>query len=119
MTNTAMHPLWGHLALERGSRASLQDQIVDHFRDAVLSGRIPSGRRVPSSRQLSNVSSMYPSTIPAWFTVTGGGLTTRPSIGIIPVIIRLSAAFTGVRASMWGPAFTSAASIGIGVRWFM
>jgi GntR family transcriptional regulator/MocR family aminotransferase len=54
MPNAAVHPLWGSLALDRAARESLQDQIVGHFRDAILSGQIPAGRRVPSSRQLSN-----------------------------------------------------------------
>jgi GntR family transcriptional regulator/MocR family aminotransferase len=54
MTNVAVHPLWGSLALDRAARASLQDQIVGHFRDAILSGQMPAGRRIPSSRQLSS-----------------------------------------------------------------
>lgn len=54
MSDVAVYPLWGSLALDRGGRLSLQDQIVNYFRDAILSGRIPAGRRVPSSRQLVN-----------------------------------------------------------------
>ncbi len=54
MLEIAVHPLWGSLALDRAARVSLQDQIVNHFRDAILSGRMPAGRRVPSSRQLAS-----------------------------------------------------------------
>lgn len=54
MLTVAAHPLWGSLALDHGARASLQDQIVNYFRDAILSGRIPAGRRIPSSRQLAS-----------------------------------------------------------------
>ena len=46
-------PLWNSLALERGGAASLQDQIVGYFRDAVLRGRLKAGARVPSSRALA------------------------------------------------------------------
>lgn len=53
MPKVAVHPLWGSLALDRAERLSLQDQIVNYFRDAILSGRMPAGRRVPSSRQLA------------------------------------------------------------------
>jgi GntR family transcriptional regulator/MocR family aminotransferase len=54
MAEVAVHPLWGSLALDRAGRLSLQDQIVNYFRDAILSGRMPAGRRVPSSRQLAS-----------------------------------------------------------------
>jgi GntR family transcriptional regulator/MocR family aminotransferase len=54
MLEAAVHPLWGSLALDRAARVSLQDQIVNYFRDAILSGRMPAGRRVPSSRQLAS-----------------------------------------------------------------
>src|SRR5437764_6894192 len=47
-------PLWNSLALERGAALSLQDQIVGYFRDAVLSGRLKAGARVPSSRALAS-----------------------------------------------------------------
>src|SRR5262249_57757363 len=46
-------PLWSSLALDRSATAPLQDQIVGYFRDAVLSGRLKSGARVPSSRVLA------------------------------------------------------------------
>ncbi len=42
------------LALDRSGSISLQDQIVSYFRDAISSGRIAPGRRVPSSRQLAS-----------------------------------------------------------------
>src|SRR6516165_9733010 len=53
MPTRLISPLWNSLALERGAGASLQDQIVAYFRDAVLSGRLKAGARVPSSRALS------------------------------------------------------------------
>jgi DNA-binding transcriptional MocR family regulator len=46
-------PLWSSLALDRSAAASLQDQIVGYFRDAVLSRRLKGGVRVPSSRVLA------------------------------------------------------------------
>jgi GntR family transcriptional regulator/MocR family aminotransferase len=54
MSDVAVHPLWGSLALERSGPISLQDQIVSYFREAISSGRIAPGRRIPSSRQLAN-----------------------------------------------------------------
>jgi DNA-binding transcriptional regulator YhcF (GntR family) len=47
----SLHPLWSTLALDRRSGVSLQDQITDFFRAAIVSGRMPRGRRMPSSRQ--------------------------------------------------------------------
>jgi GntR family transcriptional regulator/MocR family aminotransferase len=46
-------PLWNSLALDRAGAASLQDQIVGYFREAVLGGRLKAGARVPSSRALA------------------------------------------------------------------
>jgi GntR family transcriptional regulator/MocR family aminotransferase len=53
MAHVSVHPLWSSLALDRAANASLQDQIVGFFRDAIVAGRLPRGRRVPSSRKLS------------------------------------------------------------------
>lgn len=41
------------LTLDRRSTTSLQDQLVDFFRAAVLAGRLRPGTRVPSSRALA------------------------------------------------------------------
>lgn len=41
------------LALDRDAAASLQDQLVDFFRAAVLDGRLRPGTKVPSSRRLA------------------------------------------------------------------
>lgn len=49
-----LSPLWNTLTLDRGSTASLQEQIVAYFREAVLSGRLTSRSRVPSSRALAS-----------------------------------------------------------------
>jgi GntR family transcriptional regulator/MocR family aminotransferase len=48
-----LSPLWNTLLLDRRNVLSLQEQIVAYFRDAVLSGRLLSGSRVPSSRALA------------------------------------------------------------------
>ena len=53
MSHVLVHPLWGSLALDRDGATSLQEQIVDFFREAILSGRLAGGRRAPSSRQLA------------------------------------------------------------------
>ncbi len=53
MSHVSLHPLWGSLALDREAELPLQDQIVQFFRSAILSGRLHGGRRVPSSRQLA------------------------------------------------------------------
>lgn len=53
MRRRATQPLWNVLALDRHASASLQDQIVAFFRDAVLRGALKPGARIPSSRQLA------------------------------------------------------------------
>ena len=53
MPTRATEPLWNVLELDRASAASLQDQIVAFFRDAVLRGALKPGVRLPSSRQLA------------------------------------------------------------------
>ena len=53
MPSRATQPLWNVLALDRNASASLQDQIVAFFRDAVLRGALKPGVRLPSSRQLA------------------------------------------------------------------
>lgn len=53
MPRRATQPLWNVLALDRSATASLQDQIVAFFRDAVLRGALKPGVRLPSSRQLA------------------------------------------------------------------
>lgn len=50
---SAIAPLWNSLMLDRQASMSLQDQIVAYFRDAALSGRLPAGTRLPSSRELA------------------------------------------------------------------
>ena len=53
MPSRPVSPLWNSLALDRAAPRSLQDQIVDYFRAAVLDGRLKAGTRVPSSRALA------------------------------------------------------------------
>src|SRR5690606_14942432 len=40
MAHVSLHPLWSSLALDRHSSVSLQDQIVNFFRDGIVAGRI-------------------------------------------------------------------------------
>ena len=53
MSRRSVLPLWNSLALDRAAARSLQDQLVDYFRSAVLEGRLKAGIRVPSSRALA------------------------------------------------------------------
>jgi GntR family transcriptional regulator/MocR family aminotransferase len=53
MAQVPVHPLWSSFALDRVSGVSLQDQIVRFFREAIVAGRMPRGRRLPSSRELA------------------------------------------------------------------
>jgi GntR family transcriptional regulator/MocR family aminotransferase len=53
MSRGSVLPLWNSLALDRGAPRSLQDQIVEYFRAAVLERRLKAGTRVPSSRALA------------------------------------------------------------------
>ncbi len=84
MSNASIHPLWGSLALDRASVTSLQDQIVGFFRDAILSGRMPGGRRVPSSRQLATEHGVSRSTaVEAYERLTAEGyLTPKAGSGL-------------------------------------
>lgn len=52
-SHVPVHPLWGSLALDRVSGVSLQDQIVQFFREAIVAGKMQPGKRVPSSRKLA------------------------------------------------------------------
>ncbi|MGH7125896.1 MAG: PLP-dependent aminotransferase family protein [Stellaceae bacterium] len=53
MPSRPISPLWNSLALDRAAKRSLQDQVVEYFRAAILGGRLRAGTRVPSSRTLS------------------------------------------------------------------
>src|SRR5215813_14206204 len=77
-------PLWSSLALDRSAAASLQDQIVGYFRDAVLSGRLKSGARVPSSRVLAADHDVARITVVEAYDrlVADGFLTSRPGSGL-------------------------------------
>jgi GntR family transcriptional regulator/MocR family aminotransferase len=80
----SLHPLWSSLALERVSGVSLQDQITGFFRAAIVSGRMPRGRRVPSSRQLALEHDISRTTaIEAYETLIAEGyLVARPGAGV-------------------------------------
>ena len=77
-------PLWSSLALDRSAVASLQDQIVGYFRDAVLSGRLKGGARVPSSRVLAADHDVARITVVEAYDrlVAEGFLTSRPGSGL-------------------------------------
>jgi GntR family transcriptional regulator/MocR family aminotransferase len=80
----SLHPLWSSLSLERFSGVSLQDQITGFFRAAIVSGRIPRGRRVPSSRQLAQEHGISRTTaIEAYERLVAEGyLVSRPGAGV-------------------------------------
>jgi GntR family transcriptional regulator/MocR family aminotransferase len=80
----SLHPLWSSLSLDRFSGISLQDQIADFFRAAIVSGRIPRGRRVPSSRQLAQEHDISRTTAVEAFErlVAEGYLVSRPGAGV-------------------------------------
>jgi GntR family transcriptional regulator / MocR family aminotransferase len=52
--STARADLETHITLRRRSRLALHLQIVDQLRDAIRGGRLKSGSRIPSSRQLAS-----------------------------------------------------------------
>src|SRR5260370_39990557 len=83
MASPPISPLWNSLALDRGAARSLQDQIVDYFRAAVLEGRLKAGTRVPSSRALSADHGVARITAGAAFARlgSGGGPPARPGSG--------------------------------------
>lgn len=51
-TNPA-YPIWSSFALDRADKRPLQDQIVAYFREAISSGQIRSGSRLPPTRELA------------------------------------------------------------------
>jgi len=77
-------PLWNSLALARGAGASLQDQIVDYFRSAVLAGRLKAGAPVPSTRALAADHGIARITVVQAYErlVAEGYLASRPGAGM-------------------------------------
>lgn len=84
MSHISTHPLWGSLALNRGGGLSMQDQIVQFFRTAILSGTLKGGRKVPSSRRLSTEHGISRTTaVEAYARLAAEGyLTPRPGSGL-------------------------------------
>lgn len=84
MPQTAVHPLWGSLALVRHSDVSLQDQIEAFFRGAIADGRMHGGQRVPSSRQLATEFDVSRTTVVEVYQrlVSQGYFVTRPGAGV-------------------------------------
>jgi GntR family transcriptional regulator/MocR family aminotransferase len=84
MVSRPISPLWNSLALDRGAARSLQDQIVDYFRAAVLEGRLKAGTRVPSSRVLAADHGVARITAVQAYErlVAEGYLAARPSSGL-------------------------------------
>lgn len=48
-----VYPIWSRFALDRSDTRPLQDQIVAFFREAISSGQLRSGARLPPSRELA------------------------------------------------------------------
>ncbi|MEO6339701.1 MAG: PLP-dependent aminotransferase family protein [Caulobacteraceae bacterium] len=84
MSQLSIHPLWGSLALDRGGGLSLQDQIVQFFRSAILSGTLSKGRKVPSSRRIATEHGISRTTaVEAYARLAAEGyLTPRPGSGL-------------------------------------
>ena len=84
MSHISTHPLWGSLALNRSGGSSMQDQIVQFFRTAILSGTLKGGRKVPSSRRLSTEHGISRTTaVEAYARLAAEGyLTPRPGAGL-------------------------------------
>src|SRR5260370_11493215 len=84
MASPPIAPLWNSLALDRGAARSLQDQIVDYFRAAVLEGRLKAGTRVPSSRALAADHGVARITVVQAYErlVSEGYLAARPGSGL-------------------------------------
>src|SRR5215469_7556656 len=84
MSSRPFSPLWNSLALDRTATRSLQDQIVDYFRAAVLEGRLKAGTRVPSSRALAADHGVARITAVQAYErlVAEGYLTARPGSGL-------------------------------------
>lgn len=84
MPQRAVHPLWGSLALDRDAGVSLQDQIVQFFRNAIADGRLSGGQRVPSSRQLATECGVSRTTAVEvqQRLVAEGYFVTRPGAGV-------------------------------------
>lgn len=84
MSTGPVTPLWNSLALDRDGFVSLQDQIVGYFQDAVLSGRLAAGTRVPSSRQLATEHGVARITVVQAYErlAAEGYLVSRPGAGM-------------------------------------
>jgi GntR family transcriptional regulator/MocR family aminotransferase len=87
MPQSAVHPLWGSLSLDRQSQTSLQEQIVRFFRSAIDEGRMASGQQVPSSRQLAAECSVSRTTAVEVYErlVAEGYFVTRRGAGVFVV----------------------------------
>src|SRR6266852_6020985 len=53
MRQTTAFPIWGSFAPRRDGGASVQEQLVRFFRDAVASGALRPGARIPPTRVLA------------------------------------------------------------------
>ncbi|MGZ2487178.1 GntR family transcriptional regulator/MocR family aminotransferase [Rhizobium pisi] len=53
MKTNPVYPIWSSFALDRTDQRPLQDQIVAYFREAISSGQMRSGSRLPPTRELA------------------------------------------------------------------
>ncbi|MGX9394022.1 MocR-like pyridoxine biosynthesis transcription factor PdxR (plasmid) [Nitrobacteraceae bacterium UC4446_H13] len=58
-----VYPIWSRFALDRSDTRPLQDQIVAFFREAISSGQMRSGSRLPPSRELAKELSVARNTV--------------------------------------------------------
>ncbi|WP_159996941.1 PLP-dependent aminotransferase family protein [Roseomonas sp. 18066] len=85
-------PLWNSFALDPAGGLSRQEQIVRHVRQAVLSGALRPGDRLPSTRQLAEELGLARQTVVLAFDrlLADGFLVMRPGAGtFVPATLPL------------------------------
>lgn len=77
------YPVWSTFALNRGNPRPLQDQIVAHFRDAISSGKLRSGSRLPPTREFATELKVARNTVALAYDklISEGYLTSRKGSG--------------------------------------
>ena len=54
MKSNPTYPIWSSFGLDRSEKRPLQDQIVAYFREAISTGQMRSGSRLPPTRELAS-----------------------------------------------------------------